>query len=160
MRRLNYHIFTQLGRQRVCLTSCRFTKDTWQSAGKLSVARAYSSSIPIDATTMMVIGGEGGESAVDFMKINGEEDSRPGQDMPFRQYGGCAVKINSTTALTIGGFIDGSYSGKTYFYSIERCVKTCPPTTKWVCAWGHNCCRALRVYLLLMFKSSICSPPF
>lgn len=60
-----------------------------------------------------------------------ETEARPGEALPFKVYGHCLVKINSTTIVMLGGFkpggVDGACSKETwYFHVMESQWKSGP----------------------------------
>merc|ERR1711860_314664 len=61
-----------------------------------------------------------------------------GKDFPTTVYGHCAIKINSTHGLVIGGKQDGSYSASTWFVDLTTTTFTPGPPMK-IKRMYHGC---------------------
>lgn len=87
----------------------------WQKAGNLQKPRVVSSSIEINGQLFMT--GGYNLNSTEFFDIASKK-SRSGPDLPHKMNFHCIVKLNSTTALIIGGVNGADVYKKTYYFSI------------------------------------------
>ncbi len=84
--------------------------------------RAYAASILVGDSdeTLFMTGGFSNSGYLKTTELVQLEQSRKGPDLPEALNLHCFVKINSTTAMIIGGSESGVTSKKTWFYSIPN----------------------------------------
>ncbi len=88
----------------------------------MTTPRLSASSIVLNETSWMIIGGNGGNlNTSEILSLDGNVEAGP--EVPRKVFGGCFFKLNETTAFLFGGGIQRIYPTTTHFYSI--------PDRKW-----------------------------
>ena len=94
---------------------------TWKFIAHMKHARFHPSSIAVNDTTMLVIGGRKAHYTSEYVSLNGQVQMGPNLPRPI--YAGCFVKIDDNKAIMIGGS-KGRGTEKleksTFFFNIQQ----------------------------------------
>ena len=101
----------------------------WMPIPSLTTDRVYASATEVNNDETLIIGGYYG-NALKTTELISSSGSVKGKDFPTTVYGHCAIKINSTHGLVIGGKQDGSYSASTWFVDLTTTTFTPGPPMK------------------------------
>ena len=106
---------------------CYTLKDNqWKQWPSMTTPRAYASTIKINATQTLILGGFDGNydlSSTEMVNSNGGVRYK---DLPWTLSFSCIIKINETMGLITGGFQDGIRS-ETHFMNLQTLDVTSGP---------------------------------
>ena len=113
----------------------------WKSSGNLIAPRKGAASAAVN-NTLVIFGGYYTTLIQSTEEIDVETGTATaGPNMPLAVKFHCAVTLNTTTVLIIGGFDGSSYFGSTYFYNVN--VKSFTSGPSLTVARGYHGCSIL-----------------
>jgi len=134
-----------------CYTLSR-TENTWKLSGNLITPRLGAASVEIN-NKLFIFGGADDPWAYSYLQSTEEFDvdsgtSTAGPNMPLGIAYHCAVKVNDTTVLIIGGSDGSSELSSSYFYNAELETFTAGPSLT-VARYWHACSILTERYVIV-----------
>jgi hypothetical protein len=116
----------------------------WVSSASMNSVRVYASAAQLQDGKLLVTGGEDGSASslnsAEMLTEEGWEINIP--SLPVTIAAHCMVTVNSTTVMAIGGYQNGQYSGKTFYFTVGEESWTEGPEMK--IKRGYHSCGKIR----------------
>jgi hypothetical protein len=94
----------------------------WVSSASMNSVRVYAAAAQLQDGKLLVTGGFDGSgynlNTAEMLTEEGWESNIP--SLPVTIAGHCIVTVNSTTVMVIAGDQNGYYSGKTFYFFLEK----------------------------------------
>jgi hypothetical protein len=92
--------------------------NNWVSSASMNSVRVDAAAAQLQDGKILVTGGNGDSAffnSAEMLTEEGWESNIP--SLPVSIYAHCMVTVNSTTVMAIGGWQNGQYSGKTFYFT-------------------------------------------
>jgi len=111
----------------------------WVSSASMNSVRVYAAAAQLQDGKLLVSGGRDGSASLksaEMLTEEGWESSIP--SLPVTIHRHCMVTVNSTTVMVIGGYQNGPFSGKTFYFTFGEESWTEGPKLK-IKRYVHSC---------------------